>query len=334
MNLPDSARRFGVGVLAAVALGLSGCDRGTDLPAGATPGEISFSILSAQGQASSGPLWQPLLEDMSKAIGVPVEPHFASSYAILVEDMKQGRTQVAWFSAQPAITAMETAGAEMLARTVNQDGADSYRSVLIAKRGSGLTLNDVLACGQRYSFGIGDAQSTSGTLVPMTFLFNPRGIQPEICFRSVKPGNHETNAFEVAAGVLDVATSNSVTLEALGRRNPVIAGQVEPIWQSPPIPEGGILVRGDLDPALKEKIRSFFLTYGKGWGAEGDRQRRVLAALSYSRFSAADDNYLDPVRELMADQALAAARGKGDAAGVAAAQRDLQALRARREVQP
>ncbi|HEY0600133.1 phosphate/phosphite/phosphonate ABC transporter substrate-binding protein [Brevundimonas sp.] len=334
MNLPDSARRFGVGVLAAVALGLSGCDRGTDLPAGATPGEISFSILSAQGQASSGPLWQPLLEDMSKAIGVPVEPHFASSYAILVEDMKQGRTQVAWFSAQPAITAMETAGAEMLARTVNQDGADSYRSVLIAKRGSGLTLNDVLACGQRYSFGIGDAQSTSGTLVPMTFLFNPRGIQPEICFRSVKPGNHETNAFEVAAGVLDVATSNSVTLEALGRRNPVIAGQVEPIWQSPPIPEGGILVRGDLDPALKEKIRSFFLTYGQGGGAEGDRQRRVLAALSYSRFSAADDNYLDPVRELMADQALAAARAKGDAAGVAAAQRDLQALRARREVQP
>ncbi|HYD26893.1 phosphate/phosphite/phosphonate ABC transporter substrate-binding protein [Brevundimonas sp.] len=334
MRLSNSARRFGVGVLAAVALGLAGCDRGTDAAAGASPDEITFSILSAQGQASAGPLWQPLLDDMTKAIGVPVEPHFASDYATLIEDMKQGRTQVAWFSAQPAISAIETADAEMIARTVDQDGADSYRSVLIVKRGSGITLKDVVDCEKPLSFGIGDPQSTSGTLVPMTFLFNPRRIRPETCFRSVKSGNHETNAFEVAAGVLDVATSNSVTLDALRRRNPTIAAQIEPVWQSPPIPEGGILVRGDLDPALKEKIRSFFLTYGQGGGVEGDRQRRVLAALNYSRFSATEDNYLDPVRELIADQALDAARARGDAQAAAAAERELQRLRAKREVQP
>ena len=334
MRLGNSARRFGVGVLAAVALGLAGCDRGEHAATGDAPDEITFSILSAQGQASADPLWRPLLDDMSRAIGVPVEPHFASNYSALIEDMRQGRTQVAWFSAQPAISAMETADAEMIARTVNTDGADSYRSLLIVKRGSGITLKDVLDCGKGYRFGIGDPQSTSGTLAPMTFLFNPRRLRPETCFGSVKSGNHENNASEVAAGVLDVATSNNVTIETMHRRNPMMAAQIEQIWQSPPIPEGGILVRGDLDPALKEKIRSFFLTYGQGGGAEGERQRRVLAALSYSRFSAAEDNYLDPVRELMADQSLAAARVRGDAAGAAAAQRELQRLRARREVQP
>ena len=111
MSLSSSARRLGVGVLVAVALGVSGCGARDDVSAGSTD-EIVFSILSAQGQASAAPLWDPLLDDMSKAIGVPVEPHFASNYAILIEDMKQGRTQAAWFSAQPAIRAMETAGAE------------------------------------------------------------------------------------------------------------------------------------------------------------------------------------------------------------------------------
>lgn len=326
-------RLLGVGLVAA-ALGLSGCDRRAEAPAPSGPAEITFSILSARGEASAGPLWQPLLADMAKAVGIPVEPHFASDYATLIEDMKQGRTQAAWFSAQPAIAAMDEADAEMIARTVDAGGADSYRSTLIVKRGSALTLDDVLACGQRFRFGAGDPRSTSGTLVPMTFLFNPRGIRPEICFRTVRPGNHETNAFEVAAGVVDVATSNSVPAAELRRRNPAIADQIEEIWRSPPIPEGGILVRGDLDPALKEKIRSFFLTYGQGSGPEAERQRHVLAALSWSRFSAAEDDYLDPVRELIADQALSAARASGDAEAIEAAQRDLQRLRAKREVQP
>jgi len=334
MSLPGAVRALGAGLLAVAVLGLAGCDRGDGLAPVDAPDRITFSILSAQGQASAAPLWQPLLDDMAKAVGVPVEPHFASDYTTLVEDMRQGRTQAAWFSAQPAIEAMETADAEMIARTVALDGGDSYRATLIAKRGAGVTLEDVLACGGRFSFGLGDPQSTSGTLAPMTFLFNPRDIEPEECFRAVRRGNHETNAMEVAAGVLDVATSNSVTLAELRRRNPAVADQVEEIWRSPPIPEGGILIREDLDPALKEKIRSFFLTYGQGKGVEAERQRRVLAALNYSRFSAADDNYLDPVRELMADQALSTARARGDAAEVAEAQRELQALRAKREVQP
>jgi len=333
VRLSGSVRLFGVGLVVAV-LGLGGCDRQTGSSAATGPAEIVFSVLSARGEASAGPLWQPLLDDMAKAVGRPVEPHFASNYAALVEDMKQGRTQAAWFSAQPAIAAIDSAGAEMIARTVGLDGSDSYRSTLIVKRGSGLTLDDVLACGQRFRFGSGDPQSTSGTLVPMAFLFNPRGIQPDLCFRIVRSNNHETNASEVAAGILDVATSNSVTAGDLRRRNPTIADQIEEIWRSPPIPEGGIVVRGDLDPVLKEKIRSFFLTYGQGPGVEAERQRRVLAALNYSRFNAADDDYLDPVRELVADQALAAARAEGDAAAVEAARRDLQRLRAKREVQP
>ena len=63
----------------------------------------------------------------------------------------------------------------------------------------------------------------------------------------------------------------------------------------------------------------------------------MLAGLNYSRFNPADNSYLNPVRELVADQKLTEARAKGDATAVAAAQAELQrlrGLRASREVQP
>ncbi len=332
MTLPLFTRRLALA--AALVLGVASCGGGDETKAGGAPSEITFSILSAEGQASSGPIWQPLLDDMSKAIGVPVKPYFASNYTILVEAMKGNQTQVAWLSAKPAVEAIDRAQGEVIARIVDPEGRDSYRSTLIVRAGSGITLEQVMACGKRFDFGIGDAQSTSGTLAPMAFLFNPRNVVPAQCFKTVRSANHQANAFAVATGVVDVATSNTVNTVFLTRQNPRVAAQIQEIWQSPPIPESGIVVREDLDPVIKEKIRSFFLTYGQGEGAEAERQRQVLAGLNYSRFNAADDSYLNPVREMVADQQLSEARAQGDTAAAAAAERELQRLRSLREVQP
>lgn len=328
-----ASRLMAGAVAAALTLGLAACGGGEDGKAGQSD-RIVFSILSAENQASSGPLWQPLLDDMSKEIGVTVEPNFATNYNGLIEGMRFNQIQVGWFSALPALQAVERSQGEIVARTVDSAGKDSYTSTLIVRRGSGITLDDVLACGKRYDFGLGDAQSTSGTLAPMTFLFGPRDINPTDCFRTVRSANHQANSFSIATGVLDVATSNSVNTVFLERQNPQVASQIEQIWESPPIPESAIVVRGDLDPALKERIRSFFLTYGRGEGAEAERQRQVLAGLNYSGFNPADASYLDPIREMRLDQELRRARDSGDAAAVSAAQTKLNDLRARREVQP
>jgi phosphonate transport system substrate-binding protein len=203
MTLPSFTRRLALA--AVLALGVASCGGG-DEKAGAVPTEITFSILSAEGQASSGPLWQPLLDDMSKAIGVPVKPFFGSNYTILVEAMRGNQTQVAWLSAKPALEAVDRAQGEVIARIVDPEGRDSYRSTIIVRRGSGITLDQVMACGKRYDFGIGDAQSTSGTLAPMAFLFNPRNIVPAECFKTVRSANHQANAFALVlhTGIVDV----------------------------------------------------------------------------------------------------------------------------------
>jgi phosphonate transport system substrate-binding protein len=125
-----------------------------------------------------------------------------------------------------------------------------------------------------------------------------------------------------------VATNNTVGLMMNRRSNPKMADSIEVIWTSPPLPESSILVRKDLDPALKEKIRQFFLTYGTGSGPEADRQREVLKGLAYSGFKAADDSYLDPVREMVAAQALAQARQSGDQAKIAKAKAEFERVQA------
>ena len=304
--------------LAFGALSLVGC---SPKPAAtAQPKEIVFSILSAENQASMAPLWQPLLDDMSAQIGVKVKPYFSSNYTSQIEAMRFKQVQVGWFSALPALDAVERAKAEVLGRVIDAGGDETYKSVIIVRKGSGITLDKILACGQKYTFGIGDPQSTSGTLAPMAYLFTPKGIEPSKCFKVVRSASHQANAFSVANGVLDVATNNTVGVIFFTREKPELAAKLETVWTSPALPESSIVARKDLDPAIKEKMRQFFLTYGVGAGPTADKQRAVLKGLAYGGFKPADNSYLDPIREMQASEALAAARHTGDPGKIVAAQ--------------
>lgn len=320
-------RRF-AGLLAlGLALALAACSQKPST-AGGAPKELTFSILSAENAQNMASYWQPLLDDMSAQIGIKVKPYFATNYTSLVEAMRFNQVQAGWFSADPALEAVRRADAEVLGRVVQAGGEGTYESVLIVKKGSGITLDKVLACGKRYTLGLGDAKSTSGTLAPMAYLFTPKGIDPATCFKTVRSANHQTNIISVANGVLDVATNNTIGLVFARREHPEVVDKLQVIWTSPPLPESAILVRKDLDPAVKEKIRQFFLTYGTGTGPQADRQRQILAKLTYGGFRPADESYLDPVREMEAAETLAEARKSGDKAKIAAAQKAFDELRA------
>lgn len=313
----------------AAVLALSACGKPAEKqPATATPEELTFSILSAENQTSMQPLWQPLLDDLSAQIGVKVKPFFATNYTSLVEAMRFKQVQMGWFSASPALQAVRRADGEVLGRVVDAGGEATYKSVLIVRKGSGITLDKVLKCDKSLTFGIGDAQSTSGTLAPMAYLFTPNNIEPSKCFKTVRAGSHQANAFSVASGVLDVATNNTVGVLFFQRQSPEQAAKIDVIWTSPPLPESSIVVRKDMDPALKEKIRQFFLTYGTGSDEKAAKQREVLKGLAYGGFRPADNSYLNPVREMEAAEALAAARRSGDAAKISKAQAEFDKVRA------
>jgi phosphonate transport system substrate-binding protein len=228
--------------------------------------------------------------------------------------MRAGQTQLGWFSAEPALESVDRANAEVFARTVDLQGHDTYHSVLIVKKGSGITLDKVLKCDKSLSFGMGDVKSTSGTLAPLTYLFRPKGIDPNTCFRIVRTGTHQNNLFAVANGLLDASTNNTVGLDFARVGSPAAKdafSKLQVIWESPPIPESAIVARKDLPPELRAKIAAFFTSYGREPGPEGDRQREIMAKLHYTAFNPADDSYLAPVREMRASSEAAKPAAKG-----------------------
>lgn len=311
-------RRIVLALAAALALGSCTASKAPERK------EIVFSILSAESQASAEADWAPFLADMSKALGRPVKAFYGSNYTALIEAMRFKQTDLGWFTNQSGLEAVRRADGEVFARSVNPSGVDGYEAVVIVKRGSGLTLDKILACGKTINFGMGDAKSTSGTLAPMTFLFAPRKIDPSSCFKTVRSANHETNLFSVAGGMLDAATNNTASMDRLRLLNTDVAkttlGNVEIVWRSPRIPEDPLVWRKDLDPALKKQLADFMFGYGVGDTPEAARQRAILEQIQTKPFVPANDSHLLPVREMEATGQLIEARNRKDAAAEAQAQ--------------
>jgi phosphonate transport system substrate-binding protein len=320
----------------AAALTLAGCSQKE--AAKPAPQVINFSIMSTEGRQTQMDDWGPFLADMEKSVGVPVKPFFGTNYTSLIEAMRFKQTDVGWFTNHSGLEAVRRANGEVFARTVKPNGPDGYQAVIVVKKGSGVTLDRLLTCDRTLNFGMGDAKSTSGTLAPMTYLFAPRGIDPNACFKTVRSANHEANLFSVAQGLLDAATNNTASMERMEMLGTDMAkktmASLDVIWTSPTIPEDPMVRRKDLDPALKAKIDAFIFSYGTGEGPEAERQRKVLERIQTKPFKHADNSHLLPVREMEAAGQLILAKRKGDTEATAAAQAELDKIAAEKKSLP
>ena len=97
-----------------------------------------------------------------------------------------------------------------------------------------------------------------------------------------------------------IATNNSQSLLLNKQSGRTEADKVKVIWTSPTLPEDPMIWRKDLDPAVKEKLRQFFITYARGDTPDAVRQRANLKPLAIGGFEAADNNHLLIVRGALA----------------------------------
>jgi phosphonate transport system substrate-binding protein len=295
------------------------------------PRELTFSIVSTEATQTQMQEWGPFLKDMQAATGLTVKPFFGSNYSALVEAMKFKQSDLGWFTNQSGLEAVRRAGGEVFARTTHPNGHDGYQGVIIVRKGSGVTLDKLLACGKTMDFGMGDAKSTSGTLAPNTYLFGPRGIDPTTCFKTIRSASAEANLYAVGSGVLPAATDNTRSMDRLAAigtdQSKKTLGSLQVIWTSPTIPEDPMIWRADLDPATKARISKFFFSYGVGDTDEARRQRAILERIQTGAFKHADNTHLLPVREMEATGEVVQAKAKGDAAALAAAQAKLDQVK-------
>ncbi|UIJ72108.1 phosphonate ABC transporter substrate-binding protein [Aurantimonas sp. HBX-1] len=288
---------------AALAAGLSSAALAQD----AAPTEIAFGIISTESQQNLRPKWEPFLADMEEKTGLTVKPFFASDYAGVIEGMRFDKVQLAWYGNKSAMEAVDRANGEIFAQTVALDGSPGYWSLILAPADSKLTsVEDLLTCDQSLDFGLGDPNSTSGYLVPMTFVFAANGVDPKECFKNVTNANHETNAMAVANGQVDAAANNTENLALIEKNNPEAFAKIKVIWKSPLIPSDPMVWSSKLPQETKDKIKTFFLTYGTDQ-SDGDvaAEKAVLAGLEWAPFRESTNDQLLPIRVMELSKSIA-----------------------------
>ncbi|MDP3756206.1 PhnD/SsuA/transferrin family substrate-binding protein, partial [Polaromonas sp.] len=94
---------------------------------------------------------------------------------------------------------------------------------------------------------------------------------------------------------VDVAVTNSETLDKIKDRMPEKFKDIRVVWTSPLIPLDPLVMRKDLPDASKAKLKDFFYAYGKGSQQEKD----VLMKISkLSAFKPSTNAQLIPIRQL------------------------------------
>jgi phosphonate transport system substrate-binding protein len=288
-------------VASAVAICAASAAYAQPEPLQGDPEVINFGIISTESSQNLKAQWEPFLEDMEEALGMPVEAFYASDYAGVIEAMRFGQVTVAWFGNASGMEAVDRAGGEVFARQTKLDGTQGYYSLILVPSESPFqSLDDLLAaCGTGLDFGMGDPNSTSGYLVPSFYVFAQNDVDPNECFENVRNANHETNFMAVANDQVDAATNNSEQWARTEMNQPEVVENVRAIWTSPLIPSDPIVYRADLSDELKDMIRGFFITYGR-LGDNVEEARAVLAGMSDGQgpFTNSSNDQLLPIRQL------------------------------------
>ena len=185
------------------------------------PREINMGIIATESAANLKTAWQPLLDDMQKATGLKVNAFFAPDYSGVIEGMRFNKVQVAWMGNKSGMEAVDRSQGEVFAKVVQADGTEGYHGVMVVHKDSPLkTLDDVLKQRANLTLGLGEPNSTSGSLVPGFYLWAKNKVDPAKDFKRAMRANHETNILAVVNKQVDAATVASDGVERMHIKMP------------------------------------------------------------------------------------------------------------------
>ncbi len=258
--------------------------------------EINFGIIATDAANVQRERWEPFFADMAKKTGLSIKSFYAPDYAGVIEAMRFNKVQVAWYGNKAAMEAVDRSNGEVFAQVMFADGTYGYHALLLTHVDSPYkTLDDVYKNAKQINFGIGDPNSTSGFLVPTYYLFAQRNLEARQIFKTVRNASHGANIQAVLAKQVDVVTNNTETFEQLERTKPELTKQLRVLWKSPLIPSDPFVWRKDLDPAVKEKVKTFVLNYAK----TDPQEKAILAKIyNYGGFRESTNAQLVPIRQL------------------------------------
>ena len=197
--------------------------------------------------------FKPLGEYLEQQLGMPVKFTPVSDYAAVVESLASDRLDLAWLGGFTFVqTRLKTGDAIPL---VQREQDEQFTSKFITADPEVKSLADL----KGKTFAFGSVSSTSGSLMPRYFMLKD-GIEREQYFKRIAySGAHDATAAWVEAGKADAGVLNASVWDKLVAAGKVDTAKVRVISTTPPYYDYNWTVRGNLDPALVEKIKAAFL---------------------------------------------------------------------------
>jgi phosphonate transport system substrate-binding protein len=228
---------------------------------------------------------QPLRSHLERALSRQIEIVVTTDYSSMIEAMRFGRIEIAYFGPFSYVLAKSRApGIEPFAVGVER-GSPTYQSVMIAQAGGPVReLADI----RGRPFGFGDQASTSSHLVPRATILQRASLVGGRDYRVVHLGTHDAVARAVQGGQVAAGALSKPILDTLVRRGTIDGARITEIALSEPIPNYPMVLQGNLTDALKAAIRAAFLDL---------RDAEVLRSFRVEGFAPTSDEAYNVLRE-------------------------------------
>jgi len=197
----------------------------------------------------------PLADYLSQQLGMQVEFNPVNDYPAAVEALVNKRVDLVWFGGFTHVQANRRSGGKIVPLAQREEDT-RFQSVFIAKTDSGIrSLADLK--GRQVSFG--SASSTSGHLMPRSFLLQA-GIDPDRDFRRVAfSGAHDATIASVVSGRVDAAALDITVWRKFVEENRVDTRAVNVFFTTPPFFNYNWSVHADMPVELQQRITNALL---------------------------------------------------------------------------
>ena len=226
----------------------------------------------------------PLATYLEKTLGVKVEFTPVSDYPAAVESLVNKKVDLVWFGGFTHVQANLRSGGKIVPLAQREEDA-KFQSVFIAKTDSGIkSLADMK--GKQVSFG--SQSSTSGHLMPRSFLLQAN-INPEKDFRRIAySGAHDATIASVISGKVDAAALDITVWKKFVSENRVDTKAVDVFFTTAPYFNYNWSVHSDMPAAMQEKVKAALL----GLNPANVEQAEILRLNRATRYvPTSPDNY-------------------------------------------
>lgn len=197
----------------------------------------------------------PLTKYLERTVGMKVDFVPVNDYPAAVEALVNKQVELVWFGGFTYVQAQIRSGGKIIPIAQREEDT-SFRSVFITQTNSGIKrLTDLK--GKQVSFG--SQSSTSGHLMPRSFLLEA-GIDPDKNFKRVAySGAHDATIAAVVSGRVDAAALDITVWRKFVSENKVDTTKVDVFYTTPPYFNYNWSVHADMPAPLREKITAALL---------------------------------------------------------------------------